>query len=282
MYVEVGGKQVFYGAGSGKASTADVPRRPSVIFLHGAGFDHSVWVMPARYFARHNFNVVAPDFPGHGRSEGPALQSIEAMADWLAELLQSIGVCGVEAVKDSPTTNVELAVVGHSMGSLVAMAFAERHPELCTRIALLGTSAPMRVGPPLLEAAADNDAAAYAMANTWSHVAASGLGATANPGMSNFVSGGRWLERMAEDVYYADLAACNGFAMDLSLLNLPEHKVPVLVLAAEQDKMTPPAAGRRVAELIDDAQLVAIKNSGHSMMSENPNDVLDALAKFIL
>ncbi|MEM9623208.1 MAG: alpha/beta fold hydrolase, partial [Pseudomonadota bacterium] len=145
-------KTVCYGTGSG----AITPERATVVFVHGAGFDHAVWVMPARYFARHKYNVVAPDLPAHGGSAGPALASVEAMADWLHELLASLGVSRV-------------TVVGHSMGSLVALAYAQRYAGEVEGIALLGTASPMTVGPVLLDAAADNHPAAFAMANTWSH-----------------------------------------------------------------------------------------------------------------
>ena len=44
------------------------PALPTVVFVHGAGMDHSIWVLPGRWFARHGWNVLAPDLPGHGRS----------------------------------------------------------------------------------------------------------------------------------------------------------------------------------------------------------------------
>ena len=76
MKFEVAGETVF-------ASTGSAPfdaKKPGVLFIHGAGMDHSVWVMPARYFARHGFAVLAPDLPAHGRSGGGALTSVSAMA----------------------------------------------------------------------------------------------------------------------------------------------------------------------------------------------------------
>ena len=80
------GGSVCYGSGSGRPR----PDSEIIVFLHGAGFDHSVWVMPARYFARHGYRVIAPDLPGHGRSDGPALQSIEQMAEWVHQLVDHV------------------------------------------------------------------------------------------------------------------------------------------------------------------------------------------------
>ena len=143
MKVELRGEVAYFGTGSGALDSAN----PAMLFVHGAGFDHSVWVMPARYFARHGFSVIAPDLPGHGRSGGEGLSAVADMADWLVELLAATG-------HDSAH------VIGHSMGSLVALNLARRHPDRVAQVALLGTSAPMPVGPPLLNAAEDDHVAA--------------------------------------------------------------------------------------------------------------------------
>ena len=71
MKLQINGSEVFYGTGSGTPNDT----AQTLVFVHGAGFDHTIWVMPARYFARHGWRVVAVDLPGHGRSEGPPLTS---------------------------------------------------------------------------------------------------------------------------------------------------------------------------------------------------------------
>ncbi len=263
MIVELAGARVCYGTGSGRPSVES----QTIVFVHGAGFDHSVWVMPARYFARHGYRVIAPDLPGHGRSDGPALESIEQMADWLHQL--------VSAVVSADQTQ-GIALVGHSMGTLVAMAYASRFPDATRALALLGTSSPMPVGAPLLAAARDNHHAAYEMANTWSHSTQGRLGSSQNPGVNNFVSGERWLERLATDVYFADLAACNAYQP-----SAPHGDLPTLVIAGTDDKMTPVSAGQAVADAWLAKQTVVLPGCGHAMLSEQPNQVLDALAQFV-
>ena len=57
--------------------------QPTLALIHGAGLDRTAWTLFTRYFARRGYNVVAPDFPGHGNSGGEALTSIEAMAKWV-------------------------------------------------------------------------------------------------------------------------------------------------------------------------------------------------------
>jgi pimeloyl-ACP methyl ester carboxylesterase len=253
-------KAAFFGTGSSQ-HRADAP---SICFIHGAGFDHSVWVMPARYFARHGYNVVAPDLPGHGRTAGPALSTIAEMADWLLELLD--------------TTEIQQSIlVGHSMGTLIALHIAANHPQRVRRMALLGTSIPMPVGAALLAAAGDSDHAAIDMANTWSHAVSGELGVSAMPGTHNRVGGERWLERMRPEAYFADLNACNEFQIDPAKV-----AAPTLVIAGSADRMTPPAAGRLVAQRLRNGTLCLLPGCGHAMLSEQPNRVLDALAQFVL
>ena len=124
------------------------PARESVVFIHGAGMDHTVWTMYARHFARHGRNVVAVDLPGHGRSEGDPRASVEAMADWIVDLLDALGL-------------ESAALAGHSLGSLVALDCASRHPARTRALAMVGTSAPMPVSEAILDAAKADDHAAF-------------------------------------------------------------------------------------------------------------------------
>ncbi len=109
------------------------------MFIHGAQNDHSVWVLQTRYFAHHGFGVLAVDLPGHGRSKGAPLTSVEAMADWLLALLDAAGV-------------KQATLIGHSMGSLIALETAFRAPQRVARLALVGTAYPMKVSDTLLDA----------------------------------------------------------------------------------------------------------------------------------
>lgn len=240
--------------------------RGAVLFIHGAGMDHTVWVMQTRFFARHGYAVLAPDLPGHGRSDGEPLASIEAMADWLVALLDAVSA-------------TRATVVGHSMGSLVACALAARHPDRAERLVLFGTSIPMPVADVLLDAAADDDHAAFEMANVWSHSARGSLGGNPVPGMFALVGGERLLERSSPGVFHADLAACNAFLPG----EMAAVTAPVTIAVGTEDKMTSAKAGRAVAaalgESVQDGEVSVrtLAGSGHSMMSECPNEVLDVL-----
>jgi pimeloyl-ACP methyl ester carboxylesterase len=262
MYITVDGNRVFYSNGNGETN----PGQPSVVFLHGAGMDHSVWVLPARYFARHKFNVVSLDYPGHGRSAGTPLTSIEDLAAWVSSTLDVLSID-------------DAAIVGHSMGSLVAMAFAASFPTRTRSLALLGTSTPMPVADPLLDAAKANDHDAIDMANTWSHSSFGQMGGNDNPGICMTMSGQRLLEQSKDDVFFTDLSACNSFHQGAELA--ARITTPTLVIIGSGDKMTAPVSARQVAGLIQGSRTIELHPCGHSMLSEQPNAVLDALATIV-
>jgi pimeloyl-ACP methyl ester carboxylesterase len=264
MILQVNNHEVYYGTGSGRWNSDG----KTIVFIHGAAFDHSIWVMPARYFARHGYNVIALDLPGHGQSSGELLTTIDSMSDWIVDVISAV-------VGDA---NASATVVGHSMGSLIAMNMAARYKATVEQIALLGTSAPMPVTHLLLDAAKDNHHAAIDMTNTWSHSQRSILGVSDNPGVSNMHAGERWLERAGESVLYTDLAACDAF----DATKLPAVKCPALVITGGDDKMTPPKAGNAVAQMLPNAHIKNLPGCGHSMLTEQPNQTLDALADFIL
>lgn len=262
MYTEVNGQKAFFSNGNGTIR----PDQPNVAFVHGAGMDHSVWTLPARYFARHGYNVYALDLPGHGRSAGQPLASVGGMSDWLQAALAALGV-GVTAV------------VGHSMGSLVALDFAARYAGNVRALALLGTSTPMPVTGALLDAARENRHDAIDMANAWSHSNFGQRGGNENPGICMTMSGQRLLERSGPGVFFADLNACDEFAGGESLAS--RVKADTLVIVGNQDRMTAPVNALKVAALIPGAKVVRLEPCGHAMLSEQPNAVLDALATIV-
>ena len=262
MYIDVNGHKTFYSKGTGSIGE----EQPNVVFLHGAAMDHSVWVLPARYFARHGYNVYALDFPKHGRSKGPTPTSIGGFADWVSEAMDALGISSA-------------AIVGHSMGSLIALNFAARYQQKTRILVLLGTSTPMPVTDQLLSAARDNHHDAIDMANTWSHSSFGQMGGNENPGVCMTMSGQRLLEKAIDDVFFNDLNACNEFTDGDSLST--EITAQTLVIIGRQDKMTAAIGAQEVADRITNSQVVLLDRCGHSMLAERPNAVLDALATIV-
>jgi pimeloyl-ACP methyl ester carboxylesterase len=242
------------------------PARPTLLFVHGAGMDHSVWPLQARHFAYRGWNALALDLPGHGRSEGALLTSIEAMADWLARLIDALGV-------------ERGALVGHSMGALVALACAARAPEKIERIALLGAAPAMPVHPALLEAAARPEALGPQMICDWGFGPAGHFGGHRSPGSWMLGHALALLGRSAGPPLHTDLAACNAYAGGLD--DAARVTCPALIVAGALDRMTPARQGGKLAEAITGAAFVALPACGHMMMVERPDATRDALAGFL-
>ncbi len=256
MEVQVDGKRAFATTGGRPFD----PARSTAILIHGAGMDHTVWVLQTRYIAYHGRNVLAVDLPGHGRSEGPALTSIEEMADWVGRFLEAMDI-------------EDAAVVGHSMGSLVAIELSARLPDTISSTVLLSTAMPMVVSDDLLAAAKANDHEAIDMITIWGHGRGAQLGGHKAPGL--WMTGGaeRLLEQAAESVLFTDLNACNTYQNGLEVAS--RIRCPVLLMVGNEDRMTPPRAARALADAIPDCTTEIIGGCGHMMMIEKPDQVLD-------
>jgi pimeloyl-ACP methyl ester carboxylesterase len=242
------------------------PSLPCVAFVHGGEHDHSVWALQTRYLAHHGYGVLAVDLPAHGRSEGPPLASIEGVADWIPAVLDAAGVKAA-------------ALVGHSMGALVALDCAARHPARVSRIALIGAAFPMRVSDELLAATRDDEPLAQDMVNIWSHSAYAHY--PSNPGPGFWVRGAnlRLMQRQKPGVMHVDFKACNDYAAGAE--RAAEVTCPALFILGRRDVMTPARSGRELAKAVRGARVVEVAASGHNAMAEKPDEVLDALSPFL-
>jgi pimeloyl-ACP methyl ester carboxylesterase len=258
MQLSVNGIDIFIATG-GRAFDASLS---TVVFLHGAGMDHTAWALHDRWFAHHGYNVLAPDLPGHGRSSGKPLASIAEMADWTAALLDAAG---------APTAKL----IGHSMGSLIALELAARHPAKVSGLALVGTAATMTVGPDLLKAAEANTHDAVDMVSIWGLGHQAELGGSLAPGLWMHGGAQRILERCKPGVLFNDLAACNAYQNAVAAA--ATIKVPVTLVLGERDMMTPAKAGRALAAALPGSRTVVIEGAGHMMMAERPDELLAAL-----
>lgn len=262
MRCDVGGNSV-YAYGGGRPFAAALP---TVVFVHGAAHDHGVWALQSRYFAYHGCNVLAIDLPGHGRSGGAALASVEAAAEWLVALLDSLHV-------------TRAVLVGHSLGALIVLETAGCHAERVTAMALLGPSVPMPVADVLLDAARADDHVAYELIAGWSFSATHQLGGNALPGVWMIGNALRLMERSPPGVLYADLLACQRYAGGLSAA--AGIACPTLVIVGQRDLMAPAKNAEALLAALPEARVVTVPDCGHSLMIEAPDTVLDALRDFL-
>lgn len=248
---------------------------PTAVFIHGAQHDHSVWALQTRYFAHHGFGVLAVDLPGHGRSGGPALGSVEAMADWLLALLRAVGAAA------------DTLVIGHSMGSLVGLEAAARAPQQIGALAMVGTAYPMLVSDVLLDAARDAEQQAIDMVNIWSHSRLTHKPSCPGPGFSVLDGNRRLMQKIARQprrpgtpgVFLTDFLACNAYANGEAAAR--SLTCPTLLLLGADDQMTPTRSTALLRGAIAHHQLRQIADCGHALMAEQPDAVLDALLAFV-
>ncbi len=261
MKLDVGGRQAYAYTG-GKPFD---PAQPSVVFIHGALHDHSVWTLLARWCAHHGYGVLALDQPGHGRSAGPPLQSIEALADWTLALL---GAAGVK----------QATLVGHSMGTLIALEAAARAPGRITRLVLLGAAYPMKVSAALLETAREAPLSAIEMVNALSIGTLASKPSYPGPGM--WVHGSnRALMRQQQalasgfNLFEHDFRLCDAYAGGAAAM--AKVKCPATLIVGARDQMTPPKATKELAAALQ-AKVVTVP-TGHHLMAEAPDAVLAGL-----
>ena len=241
------------------------PQLPTVVFVHGAVNDHSVWTLLARWFAHHGRGVLAFDLPGHMRSTGPALPSVEAMADWLLAAMDAAGVR-------------RAALAGHSLGSLVALEAAARAPERATHLLMLGTCVPMPVPQALLDLSLADVNAAIDRVVTFSFSTLAAKPSYPGPGV--------WLRGSARALmrqvmahggdarlFHTDFSACNGYTHGLDATR--RVACPAHLVLADADQMTLPRHAREVAGLLK-ARVHTVPG-GHFLMQEQPDAVLHAL-----
>src|SRR5437763_12655639 len=258
MQLTVNGIDTFVATGGREFDKS----QPTIVLLHGAGFDHSTWALHSRWFAHHGFGVLAPDLPGHGRSSGAPLPTIADMADWTAALLDAAGAAKAK-------------LVGHSMGSLIALETAARHPAKVSALGLIGTAAVMTVGPDLLKAAEANDRAAIDMVSIWSLGFHAELGGSLAPGLWMHSGAQRVLESCRPGVLFTDLSACNDYRDALAAA--ANVKAPTTIVLGERDMMTPAKAGKSLAAALPNSRVVVLPGAGHLMMVERPDELLAAL-----
>ena len=268
MKLDVQGRTAYAYTGGKTSTEAD----KCVVFIHGALNDHSVWTLLARWYAHHGYRVLAVDQPAHGRSDGPPLATVEALADWVLALMDAAGVKSAH-------------LVGHSMGSLVALEAASRAPERANGLVMIGTAYPMKVSDALLTTARDDPSRAIAMVNEFSH---SGIASKPSyPGPGAWLHGGAsaLMHRMqqgatsasAGNLFAHDFRVCDAYANGLEAA--ARVTCPSTLIVGSRDVMTPAKGTKELASVL--RATVARIASGHALMQEAPDAVLNAMRQAV-
>ena len=247
-----------------------------VVFIHGALHDHSVWTLLARWCAHHGHRVLALDLPGHGRSAGPPLASVEALGAWVLAALASAGLG-----PDDP-----VAYVGHSLGSLIALEAAAQAATQggshAGRLVMVGTAYPMAVSPALLALAAEAPQQAIALVNQLSISTLAAKPSFPGPGqwlhgsnraLMRRVLAGPHAASSAPNLFHHDFSLCDRYVN--GLIAAAQVRCPATLVLGRSDQMTPPRQASALAAGLH-ARVVTL-DAGHSLMAEAPDALLQAL-----
>ena len=252
--ITISGNRINYIEGG----TTD-PVRPTVLMIHGAGQRVATWKYQLELLKNHpKFNLIIPDLPGHGGSEGEGLRNIAGYKRFIEEFTDALGLN-------------DLIPVGHSMGGGLAMVYALEHPEKVKACVLAGTGARLRVAGETLKAVKNN----Y---QVFCDVAPSRMIAPCSPEevRKEFREG---LLDTSPDVCYWDLVACDEFDM---MDKVHEIKAPSCIISGSLDILTPPKYGEHLKNSIRNSSWHLINDAGHFMMQEKPLEFNRILSGFLM
>lgn len=230
---------------------------PPVVLIHGAGGTHLYWPSEVRRLA--GYHVYAPDLPGHGKSGGRGMQSIGTYTQALIHWMDAVDLHSA-------------VLIGHSMGSAIALALALDHPSRVLGLGLVGAGARLRVAPELLEQASNQTT----FLNAVTTVISRSFSPHAPARLTELAA-----RRMAEtrsSVLYGDFLACDEFDVRDRLAEIHQ---PTLVLCGTDDQMTPLRHAQFLASAIPNAVLKLIPHAGHMVMLEQPQAAAAAISEFV-
>ena len=234
--------------------------KDTIVFLHGSGLSHIVWSLAEQFFSSKNFNVFSIDLPGHGNSDGPCLDSIEKIADWLEKVFDKLQL-------------KNLILVGHSQGCLEILEYSSRYKERIKKLVFVGGSNKMPVHPDLIELAQNGHSDAVKLMMKWGY-----------EGSKKFI-GGNPVEKIIQsprdisEILAVDLKACNNYSNGseaAKAINLPS-----MLIYGELDKMVNLEAGKKFSNLIKNSTTHVIKGCGHMIMIEKAFEMREKILEFL-
>ncbi len=233
------------------------PALHTVVFIHGSGGAGVLWHAQVEDLA-DAMNTVALDLPGHGASGGPGTDSVESYAEAVDDFVSRLAVPRV-------------VPCGLSLGGAIALHLLLEKKGLCEAGVLVNTGARLRVLPLIFETI-EKDYPAYLEGAPRFSISTKTDPARIAPLMKATAA-------CPPGVTLGDFRACDAFDV---MERLGEIEVPVLVLTASEDKMTPPKYGAYLADHIKRSRLVNIEDAGHLSPMEQPEAVTQAIRDFIL
>ena len=234
--------------------------KDTIVFLHGSGLSHIVWSLAEQFFSSKNYNVLSIDLPGHGNSDGPCLDSVEKIADWMEKVFDKLKL-------------KNLILVGHSQGCLEILEYSSRYKERLKKLVFVGGSNKMPVHPDLIELAQSGHSDAVKLMMKWGY-----------EGSKKFI-GGNPVEKIIQsprdisEILAVDLNACNNYSNGFEAAKAIE--LPSMLIFGELDKMVNLEAGKKFSNLIKNSTTHVIKGCGHMIMIEKAFEMREKILEFL-
>ena len=256
MKITIQNKSVYASdAGHGIENSKD-----TIVFLHGSGLSHIVWSLTEQFFSNKNFNVLSIDLPGHGNSEGPCLDTIEKIADWLENVFEELKLNNI-------------ILVGHSQGCLEALEYSFKYKSKLKKIVFVGGSYRMPVNKDLIDLALAGDSDAVKLMMKWGF-----------EGSKKFI-GGNPVEKIIQsprdicEILAVDLIACNNYQNGSDAAKA--INCPTMFIFGELDKMANLESGKKFANLVKNSNTHTIIGSGHMIMIEKAFEMREKIFEFL-
>ena len=256
MEFQINSKKI-YASDSGQGINNE---KETIVFLHGSGLSHIVWSLTEQYFSNKNFNVLSIDLPGHGNSDGPCLDSIEKIAEWLEQVFNKLEL-------NNPI------LVGHSQGCLQILEYSYKYKNKINKAIFVGGSNVMPVHPDLIELAQNGDSDAVKLMMKWGY-----------EGSKKFI-GGNPVEKIIQsprdisEILAIDLNACNSYTNGLEAAKT--ITCPSMFILGELDKMINLENGKKFANLVKDSSTHVIRGCGHMIMIEKAFEMREKILEFL-
>ncbi len=256
MIIEIEKKSVYASdAGQGIDNSKD-----TIVFLHGSGLSHIVWSLTEQFFSNKKYNVLSIDLPGHGNSEGPCLDSIEKIADWLEKVFSEFKLNNI-------------ILVGHSQGCLEILEYSFKYKNRLKKIVFVGGSYQMPVNKDLIDLASNGDTDAVKLMMKWGY-----------EGSKKFI-GGNPVKRIIQsprdisEILAIDLIASNNYQNGLNAAKA--ISCPTLLILGELDKMVNSEIGIKFSNLLKNSSTHIINGSGHMIMIEKAFEMREKILEFL-
>ncbi len=225
-----------------------------LVLIHGAGGSHLDWPPALRRIVSDATCTLAPDLPGHGRSDPPGRDSVGDYARDIAAWLEAMDIS-------------QAVFCGQSMGGAIAQTLALDRPDLVRALVLIATGARLPVSSTLIESLAEDPDAAYDR-----------IAANLYQDENARQRARAWLDQVAPEVMIGDLRASDAFD---ARGRLGAIRAPALVIHGTADQTTPLKFGEYLAEHIPHAQMTTIEGAGHMVSLQRPAAVAEAVARFL-